>query len=48
MNYKVILIGLMFWIAENMYFGWNALPQSDAEIVADMVVIVLFALAWAL
>lgn len=36
---------LLFWfVVSNSYFGWNALPKSDAELVADGVGVVLVAL----
>lgn len=36
-----------FW-EQNRYFGWNRLPQSDAELIADGVTCLLFGVAlWA-
>lgn len=29
--------GLIFWIAETWYFGWNRLPQSEAEWWCDYI-----------
>lgn len=40
------------WIAavffagwQNIYFGWHAFPQSDAELIADGISVLLFSLA---
>jgi len=38
-------IAIMFAIEQNIYFGWNAVPRSDAELIADGITMVLFALA---
>ncbi len=42
----------MLWILaiiaatwENMYFGWNDFPKSDAELIADLICILLLGLA---
>lgn len=29
----------------NIYFGWNALPQSQAEMIADLLVMLMWTLA---
>lgn len=31
-----ILVGLLLWLAETWYFGWNATAQSDAERALDI------------
>lgn len=28
---KLIIIGFVIWIIENMYFGWNMSPMSESE-----------------
>jgi hypothetical protein len=32
---RIYLIGFLFWLLETGYFGWNALPQSPAEVICD-------------
>jgi hypothetical protein len=32
---------------ENIYFGWNASPKSDAELIADCLVLLTLAVACA-
>lgn len=34
---QLAMLGLLLWIAENIYFGWNAHPQSGLERLADFV-----------
>lgn len=38
-------LALAFFIEENSYFGWNMLPHSDAELIADGIGLILFSLA---
>lgn len=38
----LIMVGFAFFIIENFYFGWNELPMSEAEIIADNVVRLFF------
>lgn len=45
MNPWIAILTLMFWWWENQHFGWNVRPGSDAELIADGIVFVLFALA---
>ncbi len=35
-----------YGIAETAYFGWNATPQSGAEMICDGITALLFVLAW--
>ena len=28
--------GLLLWVAETWYFGWNLTPQSRAEVIMDV------------
>ena len=46
MMFIIFFIGLYFWFLENRYFGWNGSPQSDAEIICDGIVLLIFALAF--
>jgi hypothetical protein len=32
---KLLQIGLLIYVIENFYFGWNELPMSDLELYAD-------------
>lgn len=45
MNTQILFLAVVFWVMENSYFGWNWKPQSDAELLADGIVLVLLALA---
>ena len=45
MNPYIFAIAMIFWWEENQYFGWNYLPASDAELIADGVACLLLALA---
>lgn len=45
-RYVLFLIALLFAFEQNRYFGWNWTPQSYAELIADGVTAILFALAW--
>ena len=46
MNWPVLICAAIFFYDQNSYFGWNANPQSDAELIADGVTILLVALAF--
>ncbi len=48
MNWYIAIAWLVvveFFIKQNKYFGWNLTPQSDAELIADGITLVLVALA---
>ena len=50
-GFLVLAMALFFAFWQNAYFGHNAFPRSDAELMADGVVLVLTALAllcWAI
>lgn len=38
---SLVLVGLIFWIAETAYFGWNKTPQSPQEQIADYISIIM-------
>jgi hypothetical protein len=38
-------VAACFWWEQNEYFGWNRLPQSDAELIADGITIILVSIA---
>lgn len=40
-----VLFAISFYILENRYFGWNKLPQSQAEVIADGIVVILLAIS---
>jgi len=44
MKYLTWLLPLGFYIHQNNYFGWNLLPKSDAELIADGIVYLLIVL----
>lgn len=37
----ILLLGIIFWIAETWYFGWNWDPKSAAEKFCDAVATLL-------
>lgn len=48
MNWYIAIAWLVvveFFIKQNKYFGWNLEPQSDAELMADGITLVLISLA---
>ncbi len=47
-NWKVFAVSFAFSFAETWYFGWNMWPNSDAEVVADMVSFAFLLLAYIL
>ena len=36
---RLLQIGLLIYLIENFYFGWNKVPMSDLEIYADNTVV---------
>jgi len=46
MNMQIAMISLLFALIESGYFGWNILPQSDAEVICVGIVFLIFALAF--
>jgi hypothetical protein len=40
-NIKILIGAFIFYIAENMYFGWNQRPLSSGEGFCDMIVLFL-------
>lgn len=45
-TWPVLLIGVGFWWMETDYFGWNATPQSEAELICDGIAMLIQALAF--
>ena len=43
--WMIWFIGICWGVFENQYFGWNSLPQSNAELLADGLAFLLMALA---
>jgi hypothetical protein len=41
----ITFLSLTYWVHENIYFGWNMFPKSDAELIADGLIVFIFALA---
>jgi hypothetical protein len=46
MRWSIFILALGFGYTENTYFGWNSLPRSDAELLADGITMILFALSF--
>lgn len=42
----IMFLALIASIEQTAYFGWNMTPQSDAEIICDLICILIFALAY--
>jgi hypothetical protein len=40
------LLGLLFAVSETAHFGWNWSARTDAEMVCDCIVAVIYALAF--
>ena len=45
MKMWVLILAIIFWWHQNRYFGWNGMPKSDAELIADGLTFVLVAMA---
>tara|TARA_R110000782_G_C14535812_1_gene383076 strand:+ start:260 stop:565 length:306 start_codon:yes stop_codon:yes gene_type:complete len=43
---RLLQIGLLIYLIENFYFGWNKLPMSDMELYADNTVRVLMTIGF--
>ena len=43
---NLIMIGMIIYVIENCYFGWNALPMSEMEELADDIVKVFLYVGW--
>jgi len=46
-NWPIAWLGVAWWFLETKYFGWNAHPESVAELFADGGALAMFALAFA-
>ncbi len=44
-RYSILFIGIAYWLFETAHFGWNLLPQSDAEIICDGISLLILAFA---
>ncbi|WP_043890725.1 hypothetical protein [Paenibacillus sp. Aloe-11] len=44
LGWKILVAGFLINIIETAYFGWNATPQSKAEIIWDY--ITMFIMGW--
>jgi hypothetical protein len=42
----VFLPSLLFFIAENNFYGWNGMAKTSDELIADGIVWILFMLAF--
>ncbi len=45
MKYFIGVIPISFFLEQNDYFGWNAIPQSDAELMVDGLTSIMILLA---
>ena len=43
--WSIFFIGIVYFICENKFFGWNALPKSSLEVVADGICLIIIAMA---
>ena len=41
LNWPIFAIAALFYYQQNTFFGWNALPQSEAELIADGITLIL-------
>jgi len=41
MSYWWYMVPATYFISENNYYGWNATPKSDSELIADGIVLLL-------
>lgn len=39
------VVALEYFLKQNRFFGWNAQPNSDAEVLADGITLLLVAVA---
>lgn len=46
MNLFRLFLAIVFFVHENEFFGWNQLPQSAEECLADGIVVLLLALCF--
>lgn len=44
-NPYILVIALLYGLWQTAYFGWNAFPGSEAEIIADGITALIFALS---
>jgi hypothetical protein len=42
---NIFLLAFLYWFIENNFFGWNMFPQSEAELIADGIVMLILAIA---
>lgn len=35
--FGIFMFGIILWLSESAYFGWNAVPNSTLELVCDIV-----------
>ena len=43
--WTIMFISVLYFISENIYFGWNAIAQSSSEVIADGICLIIFAMA---
>lgn len=44
-NWRIVVLGVLWWYLETKFFGWNESPGSVAELFADGGALVFFAAA---
>jgi hypothetical protein len=44
-NWNIFFIGIVYFISENLFYGWNIMPQSDFEVLADGINMIIWAMA---
>ena len=45
-NWMILFVAVVTSIIQDQYFGWNFSPKSDAELISDCVIAVIYALAF--
>lgn len=44
MNFIWYIVPLAYFFSQNNYYGWNHIPQSDSELIADGITLILIVL----
>lgn len=46
LNVFVFIIAMVFFLEQNLYWGWNVMPTSERELITDGFNMILLAMAW--
>jgi hypothetical protein len=44
-NWYLVFFAIFCNLTETSYFGWNISPKSDAEMIADLLCAIIFAMS---